>query len=176
MSWISWDLKSEDRDLLTFVQRMINLRRRHPVFRRRHFFQGRPIKGEAVKDVLWLKPNGDEMTEEEWRNSTIHCLGMFLSGQGLEETDGRGRKVGDENFLLLLNAYHEDVTFTLPAFRPGDRWIAWMDTSRENGLRTADTVDGGKAYPLQARSMALLMERRSNGGNNKKEESNEAQA
>ncbi len=175
ISWISWDLKPEDRDLLTFVQRMINLRKRHPVFRRRRFFQGRPIKGEAVKDVLWLKPNGNEMTEEEWRNSTIHCLGMFLSGQGLEETDGRGRKVGDENFLLLLNAYHEDVSFTLPAFRPGDRWIAWMDTSRENGLRTADTVDGGKAYPLQARSMVVLMERRSNGGNNKKEESNEAQ-
>jgi len=174
ISWLKWDLKPDDRDLLTFVQRMINLRKRHPVFRRRRFFQGRPIKGEAVKDVLWLKPNGNEMTEDEWRDPDIHCLGMFLSGQGLGETDGRGRKVSDENFLLLLNAYHEDVAFTLPAFSPGDRWIAWMDTSRENGLRTTDTVDGGKAYPLQARSMVVLMERRGNGGNGKREESNEA--
>jgi isoamylase len=174
ISWLKWELKPEDRDLLTFVQRMINLRKRHPVFRRRRFFQGRPIKGEAVKDVLWLKPNGNEMTEEEWRDPNIHCLGMFLSGQGLGETDGRGRKVSDENFLLLLNAYHEDTGFTLPAFTPGDRWIAWMDTSRENGLRTTDTVDGGKTYPLQARSMVVLMERRGNGGSSKKEESNEA--
>ncbi len=173
ISWLKWDLKPEDRDLLTFVQRMINLRKRHPVFRRRRFFQGRPIKGEAVKDVLWLKPNGNEMSEDEWRDTNIHCLGMFLSGQGLGETDDRGRKVSDENFLLLLNAFHEDVSFTLPVFSSGDRWISWMDTSRENGLRTIDTVDGGKAYPLQARSMVVMMERRSNGGS-KKEESNEA--
>ena len=78
--------------MLAFIQRMINLRKRHPVFRRRRFFQGRPIKGANVKDVLWLNPNGQEMSEDEWRNSSVECLGMFLSGQGLEETDERGRK------------------------------------------------------------------------------------
>ena len=69
-------------------------------------------------------------------------------------------KISDENFLVLLNSHHEDVAFSLPAFRPGDRWIAWMDTSREGGLRPADTHDGGTAYPLQARSLVILMERR----------------
>ncbi len=171
ISWLNWNLQPQDRDLLAFVQRMINLRKRHPVFRRKRFFQGRPIKGANVKDVLWLNPVGKEISEDEWRDGSLHCLGMFLSGQGLDETDERGRKVGDENFLVLLNAYHEDVQFALPSFRPGTRWTAWMDTSREAGLRSVETYDGGAPYPLQARSMVVLLERRGNG---KKEESSEA--
>jgi glycogen operon protein len=171
ISWVNWDLQPQDRDLLAFVQRLINLRKRHPIFRRRHFFQGRPIKGANIKDVLWLNPAGHEMSEDEWRDSSVRCLGMFLSGQGLDETDERGRRLSDENFLVLLNAHHEDVEFVLPAYRPGARWTAWMDTSREGGLRPADTYDSGASYPLQARSMVVLMERRTNG---KKEELHEA--
>jgi isoamylase len=179
ISWLNWTLQPEDRNLLAFVQRMINLRKRHPVFRRRRFFQGRPIKGANVKDVLWLNPKGSEMSEDEWRDASVRCLGMFLAGQGLEETDERGRKVGDENFLVLLNAHHEDVAFTLPAFHPGFRWGAWMDTSRDDGLHPVGAYDSGAIYALQARSLAVLMERRSNGGGNDKkeetkDESNEA--
>jgi glycogen operon protein len=116
------------------------------------------------------------MTEDDWRNSSVHGLGMFLSGQGLEETDERGRKLNDSDFLVLLNPYHEDVQFTLPAFRLGSRWIGWMDTSREGGLRATDTYESGKPYPLQARSLVVLMERHVNGGKKEesKEESNEA--
>jgi isoamylase len=171
ISWLNWSAQPHDRDLVAFVQRMINLRKRHPIFRRRRFFQGRPIKGATVKDVLWLNSAGNEMGEDEWRDPSVRCLGMILSGQGLNETDERGRKLTDENFLVLFNANHEDVGFTLPVTRPGVRWSAWMDTSREEGLKPADTYDSGLPYPLQARSMVVLMERRKNG---KKEEPNEA--
>jgi glycogen operon protein len=171
ISWLNWNLGTEDRELLGFVQRMISLRKRHPIFRRRRFFQGRPIKGASVKDVLWLNSGGKEMSEEEWRDPSVHCLGMFLSGQGLNELDERGRRVSDSDFLILLNSYHEDVAFTLPAFQPSSRWIAWMDTSRGNGLRPGDTYDAGAVYPLQARSLVVMMERHGNG---KKEETNEA--
>jgi isoamylase len=177
ISWLSWVLLPEDRNLLAFVQRMINLRKRHPVFRRKRFFQGRPIKGANVKDVLWLNPKGNEMSDDEWRDPSVHCLGMFLSGQGLDETDERGRKLGDENFLVLLNAHHEDVAFTLPAFHPGARWSAWMDTSREDGLHPAGAYDSGASYPLQARSLVVFIERRGNGsGNGKRDDSNEARS
>jgi glycogen operon protein len=170
-SWLNWNLQPQDRDLLAFVQRMISLRKRHPVFHRRRFFQGRPIKGASVKDVLWLNPSGNEISEDEWRDPSLHYLGVFLSGEGLDETDERGRELRDENFLVLLNAHHEDVGFTLPALRAGSRWTAWMDTSREGGLRSLETYDGGTPYPLQARSMVVLLERR---GIAKKEEPNEA--
>lgn len=170
-SWLNWNLQPQDRDLLAFVQRMISLRKRHPVFHRRRFFQGRPIKGASVKDVLWLNPSGNEISEDEWRDPSLHYLGVFLSGEGVDETDERGRELRDENFLVLLNAHHEDVGFTLPALRAGSRWTAWMDTSREGGLRSLETYDGGTPYPLQARSMVVLLERRGIG---KKEEPNEA--
>jgi len=171
MSWLNWNLQSQDRELLAFVQRVINLRKRHPVFRRKRFFQGRPIKGANVKDIQWLNPAGHEMSDEEWRDPSVRCVGMLLSGQGLDETDGRGRKLSDENFLVLLNAHHEDVGFILPGSSLCTRWSAWLDTSRESGLRPADSYDAAAGYPLQARSLVVLMERRKDG---KKEEPNEA--
>jgi isoamylase len=159
-SWMNWADEAQDRDLLAFIQRVISLRKRHPIFRRRRFFQGRPIKGATVKDILWLNPTGIEMTEAEWRDPAISCLGMALSGQGLDETDERGRKLCDENFLILLNAHHEDIAFSLPTYHIDGRWTAWMDTAREEGLRPAGTHDAGTPYPLQARSMVVLMERK----------------
>ena len=87
----------------------------HPVFRRRNFFQGRPIKGAGVKDILWLTPDGHEMTDEEWKQSSARCLGMFLAGQGLLEYGERGEKITDDNFLLLMNARSEEIPFTLPS-------------------------------------------------------------
>jgi isoamylase len=170
-SWLNWNLQPSDRDLLAFVQRMIGLRKRHPVFRRRRFFQGRPIKGANAKDVLWLNPSGNEMTEDEWRDPAVRRLGIFLSGRGLDETDERGRKLSDENFLVLMNAHHDDVAFALPAPCRCAHWTVWMDTSRDGGLRPADSHDAGSAYPLQARSIVVLMERQSNG---KRETSHEA--
>ncbi len=127
-----------------------------------------------MKDVLWLTSTGKEMGEEEWRDSSVRCVGMLLSGQGLDEVDERGRVLGDENFFLLMNAHHEDVKFALPAFHGGASWVAWMDTSRKGGLRSADTYDAGAEYPLQARSMVVLMERRRNGSGIANEKRDEA--
>ncbi len=160
ISWLNWDVQAQDHDLLAFVQRIIKFRKNHPAFRRRRFFQGRPIKGAEVKDILWLNPDGIEMSEDEWRDPSVHCVGMFLSGQGLDESDERGRKVSDDNFLVLLNSFHEDEDFKLPPFSPGARWLAWMDTSRGAGLRPADDYEAGSVYKLQARSMVVLMELR----------------
>jgi len=159
-SWLSWTLKPEDRDFLTFVERVIALRKRHPVFRRRRFFQGRPIKGANVKDVLWLNPHGTEITDQEWNDAALQCLGMVLSGQGLDETDRRGRKISDDNFLVLLNAHHDDVPFSLPTYHSNARWMAWMDTSKDAGLMPSETYDAGAVYPLQGRYMVVLKDRR----------------
>ena len=147
-SWLNWNLQTGDRDLLAFVQRIINLRQRHPVFRRRRFFQGRPIKGASVKDVLWLTPKGDEMSEEDWRDPSVQCLGMFLSGQGLDETDERGRKINDENFLVLLNAFHEDIAFLLPSFWPGDSLDRMDGYVSRSGTASRRYFYGGRCVSL----------------------------
>jgi isoamylase len=159
ISWLSWDLQEPERDLLAFVQRMVMIRKQHPVFQRRSFFQGRPIKGAGVKDILWLTPEGHEMTDEEWRRSQAQCLAMLLSGEGLEEYGERGDSIKDSNFLVLMNAHHEDIAFTLPNVAVGAKWRAVVDTTWTDQTRRS-VHESDSTYPLQARSLALLVEHR----------------
>jgi isoamylase len=138
---------------------VIALRKYHPVFRRRHFFQGRAIKGAGVKDILWLRPDGSEMTDEEWNQEHARTLGMFLSGSAVDEMDERGQLLTDENFLLLMNAHHEEVPFTLPSAAWGMLWVSVLDTHCATGGGPDRPFEAAGTYPLQARSMAVLVER-----------------
>jgi glycogen operon protein len=159
ISWISWEAEDVDRELLKFVQRLIALRKDHPAFRRRNFFQGRKIKGAEIKDIVWLRPDGQEMTDEEWNQQFARCLCVSLSGEAVDEVDERGQRVRDENFLLLMNAYHDELPFVLPAAASEAGWIALIDTSCQTTRRPDAFYEGGKSYPLQPRSLVLLVER-----------------
>ncbi len=173
ISWINWNLSPEDEELLNFTKRIIALRKNHPVFRRRNFFQGRAIKGADIKDILWLRPDGKEMTDDEWKQESARSMGVLLSGQGLQEQDERGHPISDETFLLLMNAHHEEMPFHLPDPSSGAGWVPVVDTS----CQTSDSPDvqyaTGEPYPLQARSLVVLVERRS-GQLRGKERRNEA--
>jgi glycogen operon protein len=158
LSWVDWAVDDERRTLLEFVRRMIGIRRAHPVFSRRRFFQGRPIHGEGIRDIGWLRPDGGEMTAHEWEHEFARSLGVYLAGSALEETDRRGRRLTDDNFLVLLNAHHETIAFALPAPRPGTAWQVLADTAYEQGLAIDGRYPGASAYPLQGRSLALLVE------------------
>ncbi len=159
LSWVSWDLDADARALLAFAKRLIRLRKSHPLFRRRRFFQGRPVRGDS-KDILWLTPRAEEMSEANWRDASIRTLGMALSGEAFDELDATGQQLHDDSFLLLVNAHHEAVDFTLPAFANGTRWHGVLDTSRDGGLKAQGRYRAQEAYPLDARSAALLMQRR----------------
>ena len=158
LSWINWDLQPEDRDLLAFTRRVIALRNAHPVFRRRSFFQGRSIKGTGIKDILWLNPDGCEMSDEAWKNSFARCLGLLLSGEELNELDSRGQPARDDNFLLLLNAHDELIPFTVPTVRADMHWLMALDTHCKQGYGPSAAFGAGDRYPLQPRSLALLKE------------------
>jgi len=154
--WVDWNLGPDERVLLEFVARMVRLRRNHPVFRRRHFFQGRPIRGKDIKDIMWLSPDGNEMSDEEWNNSFARCLGVYLSGEAFEERDERGRIIVDDNFLLLFNAHHEEIRFTIPDYHRGCDWEVLLDTHFDDGVPAERWLHSGTAYLLQGRSVAVL--------------------
>jgi isoamylase len=161
LSWLDWELDPERLKLRDFVRRMVHLRRTHPVFRRRHFFQGRPLHGSEAKDIVWLKPDGSEMTNEEWSQDFARCLGVYLAGSALTEIDARGQRVVDDDFVVLFNAHHDSVPFRLPTktLAPhGDgRWQAIVDTARDDGLALDGIFDAESTYPLEGRSLVLLM-------------------
>ena len=157
ISWVDWTIDEPRARLLAFVRRIVELRRTHPAFKRRHFFEGRPLQGrEADKDIAWLKPDGTEMTEQEWNNGFARCLGVYLAGDHLGETDARGRAVNDDDFIVLFNAHDGTIPFTLPAF-DGYGWLVLLDTARDEGLSADGTFRGESAYQLEGRSLVLLL-------------------
>jgi glycogen operon protein len=144
--------------MLDYVRGLIDLRRGHPVFRRQRFFQGRPIKGIGVKDITWLTSAGEEMSDQEWRENQANCLGILLVGAGLEGCDARGCRIQDDDFLLFINAHHEAIPFRVPNHRAEARWRVVIDTARpDGGPEAAREYPPGDEYPLQARSLALLI-------------------
>ncbi|OAI46109.1 glycogen debranching enzyme [Nitrospira sp. SCGC AG-212-E16] len=157
LSWIDWTMSKPQLALLAFTKSLIALRQQHPVFRRRRFFQGRRIRGAEVKDISWLRPDGKEMTDENWAVGYVRCLGIRLAGHVIEEKDPKGKPILDETFLILLNAHHEPRPFTLPAHKRGVRWQSVLNTAvSQANPRQVTLIRGGCQYDLEARSLAVL--------------------
>ncbi|HEX8429831.1 MAG TPA: alpha-amylase family glycosyl hydrolase, partial [Longimicrobium sp.] len=155
ISWLHWDLSDADRDMLEFTRSVARLRRDHPTFRRRKFFRGREIRGSEVKDITWIQPGGQEMTDQEWSTGFVRTFGMVLGGDAMEEFDARGEQVVDDTFLLLFNA-DSRIDFTLPDVGSATGWEVVLDTN-EPGLKpeTRRYLDGD-TLTLEGRSMAVL--------------------
>jgi len=173
ISWIDWNLDRPARDLLTFTRFVSKLRRRHPVFRRRQFFFGRPIQGSEVKDLTWFRADGKEMTQDDWTNPITRCLGLRLAGDAIVESDSQGRRIVDDTFLVMLNAHHEGVGFTLPAHRASVCWETVLDTREATGKPKRRVLHGGDVYEMQARSFAVL---RLRGETSKREDEHSGEA
>ena len=112
-----------------------------------------------MKDIVWLRPEGSEMTDVEWNQQFARCLGVLLSGEAVDEVDERGQRIQDDNFLLLMNAHYEQIPFVMPALPSNSGWIAILDTSCQTSNCTDIFYPAAQAYPLQARSLVLLVER-----------------
>jgi glycogen operon protein len=157
ISWLDWKLDRPRRELLEFTRFLIRLRHDHPVLRRRNFFQGRRIRGSEVKDLAWFRPDGKEMSDEDWNNPELRSFGLRLAGDAIEELDDRGNRIPDDTLLVLLNAHHEAVTFTLPAHRRKVRWQVVFDTVESRvGPKKNRLMRGGEVYDLAHRSLAVL--------------------
>jgi isoamylase len=127
LSWYDWD--GADRELLRFTGDLIALRRRHPVFRRRRFFHGRPVLVGALDDIGWFRPDGTPMTDEDWQVGFARSLAVFLNGHGIPSAGPRGERVVDDSFLVLCNAHDAPIVFTVPEGLLGHRWSVAMDTA-----------------------------------------------
>lgn len=156
LSWYDWKLDRSARDLFAFVQQLITLRREQPVLRRRRFFQGRQIWGSEVKDVSWFRPDGKEMTDEDWNKGYVRYLGLRLAGDAIEERDDKGRRIIGDTILILLNAHHESLLFTVPAHKRGVRWETLFETAVQEDRKLITFRKGGDQFNLKARSMAVL--------------------
>jgi isoamylase len=161
ISWFDWgNIRPEDKELHDFVRHLIRLRRRHRVFSRPRFFRGEVLSEAGVKDITWVTPSGAEATAEDWNNPIAMSLGYVLSGAAGEFYTPGGQRDVDESFLVMMNAYYEDLDFHIPMLAAPMSWEPLVDTSRPVGH-----VAGGKLYAppevyrLKAHSFALFINR-----------------
>ncbi len=160
-SWVDWDLDDDEQALLAFTSALAALRTEHPVFRRRRFFQGRPIrKGDELRDIAWFTTGGEEMAEQNWDDGFGRAIAVFLNGDALADRDERGERVVDDSFLLAFNAHHEDLDFTVPDGEYASRWAVVVDTATgvvtEADDEEATAVEGGGTLLVPARSLVVL--------------------
>ena len=154
ISWIDWD--HSDQELLAFTRRLIGLRTDHPVFRRRRWFQGRSVRGSALHDIAWFKPDGREMGEEDWNVGQAKSLGVFLNGGEIATPGSGGERLTDDTFYVIFNAHHEALDFVLPNHPWADAWTKVLDT-HEPALSSGEPRhEPGQAIRVEGRSLVLL--------------------
>jgi isoamylase len=158
ISWFDWSLLEENAELHEFVKKLIVLRRSHPVFRRRQFLRGTDEDGTGLPDVWWFRTDGHRMTKSDWESGE-RMVGMFLNGEEIAAPDEKGQRILDESFLLLFNAHHEDVTFTLPNRRFGEHWSLVLSTMDPDAEPNSLEVDALAELVVGGRSLVLLRRR-----------------
>jgi isoamylase len=144
ISWYDWG--RADTDLHEFARTLIQLRRAHPVFCRRRFFQGRPVRGQGrdgLKDIAWFKPDGQEMGDTDWDTGYARSLGVFFNGQAIPDLDQHGQPVRDDSYYLVFNAWDKPIDFTLPSDGWGRPWALVLDTSKPVNPEPATWEKGG---------------------------------
>ncbi|MCY7365539.1 MAG: glycogen debranching protein GlgX [Frankiaceae bacterium] len=157
IAWVDWD-RAKDFEVLTdFVSRLSELRKEHPVFRRRRHFRDRPVRGSAIEDIGWYTPAGEEMSDDDWDSGFDKSVTVFLNGDGIREPDPRGERVTDDSFFLVFNGSHEVSDFTLPDLGAGERWQVEIDTAAPMLGDVEDrTVKTGEPVEVEARSVQVL--------------------
>jgi isoamylase len=174
LAWVDWSLLEQNGDLVDFTAAMVELRESHPVFRRRRFFQGRPIRtGTELRDIAWFTPAGEEMSEQDWESGFGRSIMVFLNGDGIADLDRRGEQVHDDSFLLCFNAHDGDISMRLPNGDYGSEWAVVVDTYTGEvfaesgggviiGVVSGDQPAGVRAIPagepltVPARSLIVL--------------------
>ncbi|WP_269306755.1 glycogen debranching protein GlgX [Aeromicrobium sp. HA] len=158
VSWVDWDSRAEERALLEFTSALAAFRQRHPIFRRRRFFEGKPVrKADELRDIEWFTPSGDEMEEQNWEDELGKSIAVFLNGDAIADRDARGMRVTDDSFVLAFNAHSEPAEFTLPPEDYGSGWKVVVDSSTGSVEQPgAETLSALASFTAPPRSLVVL--------------------
>lgn len=154
LSWMNW--AAADKDLLQFTRKLIRFRKSHPVFSRRRWFQGQPIKGLGLTDIAWFLPDGNEMSEEHWKDYFAKSLGVFLNGKGIHTRGPKGELIIDDSFYIVFNAFHEAVNYKLPPEKYGNTWTKVLDTFEQFVGEEKGNFQSCEEVMVQARSITVF--------------------
>jgi glycogen operon protein len=155
ISWLDWSLDDHRRALLGFTRRLIRLRLSQPVLQRRRFFRGGSLWDSSLKDLAWFRPDGAEMQEADWKEPSARSVGFLLGGDAIATPDERGERIVGDTLLVLMNAWHEPVTYVLPDVDWGQEWEILVDTAGATDSKR-DLIAARGSIPVEARSLVIL--------------------
>ncbi len=159
ISWIDW--ASADKELITFTQDLIKLRKEHQVFCRRRWFQGQPIKGVGLEDIGWFSPNGTEHADDDWGCDFAKSLAVYLNGRGIHAVGYEGEQVVDDSFYVIFNGHHEAMDYKLPPAKYGKQWKHALSTAI-NGTANEKKYEAEGTVNVAGRSIMVLQTKTGN--------------
>lgn len=157
ISWLDWS--HMDESLIEFTRKLITLRHRHPVFRRRSWFRGRPVASGELDDIAWFKFDGQHMQEEDWQHDHAKSFSVFINGRGMRSRSALGVRVTDDSFYIIFNAYHGYIDYKLPGEEYAKTWTKILDTSKNLLILDGDegqVYHAGDTITVHDNSILLL--------------------
>jgi glycogen operon protein len=154
LSWIDWD--HADQELIDWTARLVRLRREQPVLRRQRFFAGAVGRGQRRQDLVWLRRDGLEMKDPNWRNHGLYSIGMLLNGEMIPDRSERGEPIRGDTLLVLLHAHHEPVGWKLPGPEWALEWEVLIDSARPAETEGGRRCEAGEVVILEPRSIWVL--------------------
>jgi glycogen operon protein len=155
-SWIDWRPDDAWLDVYEITKTALRLRREHPALRQRHWFEGRPAIKGGPKDLVWLHPAGREMTAEDWADTSLDAIGMFVSGSPLRSPGPRGEQQVDSSFMIWISASPDQLEINLPE----NQWVhsgeVVLSTDPEHPIGTPVKI--GDTLTLDARTVIVFRE------------------
>jgi glycogen operon protein len=158
ISWVDWAYDERAEGLNRFVKHLCKLRGQYPVLRQSRFLTGAWNEELDVKDCSWLTPSGDEMTPQHWADPAARCFGLLLDGRA--QSSGIRKRGSEATLLLITNAHHDVVVFTLPPASGGRDWLRLVDTNlpdQDEGFEEALPMKFGHPYEITGRSLLLFL-------------------
>jgi len=151
LTWVNWELGEVEQELLEFVKKVFTISRSNPVFRRRRFFAGDPVTDTGDKDIQWMRPDGKEMTVDDWRDPKNRMLGMLIHGNASDDVDERGRRSNGQTLLLFMNAGNRARVCKLPELRARGYWHELINTAQ-----ATHRIPKGTTLNVAPHSLVLL--------------------
>lgn len=168
IGWLAWREIEQQQDLTQFVRQLIRLRKEHPLLNRPYYQHG-DIQSTQLNrpDLSWIYHDGSNMSDKDWHNPELKCLGMLLANTAATENQHDSQAL-----LIILNAQAQDVTFTLPTFASQSwGWSVLLDTANtSNATNEEDAIlidDTTRDILIPHRSSLVLCCRQLNSNSKK---------
>jgi isoamylase len=154
ISWINWN--AADKELMEFTRKLIHLRKEHPTFSRKRWFQGKKIKGLGVEDIAWFLPDGNQMKDENWSEPSAKSIAIYMNGKSLQLIGPTGERIVDGTFFLAFNAHSEGMDFKIPNENYAADWVKVLDTSQNIAGETGEAYYPDGMLHVEGSSVVIL--------------------